>query len=98
MRLPEPLVAKILSVVQKHFGSVNVYLFGSRVLDTGSGGDVDLAIESNLDPEDFSYRCEHVRYDLEQVDFPLPLDFVQWNSATDPLLAAELRAQAVLLK
>ena len=53
MRLQTQIINIINDAVEKSFGDVNVYLFGSRVDDSKKGGDIDIAIDSNLSRVDF---------------------------------------------
>ncbi|AFG36541.1 nucleotidyltransferase domain-containing protein [Spirochaeta africana] len=52
MRLTAHQQNTICRVLHDHFGpDVKITLFGSRADDTARGGDIDLLVESNLDPE-----------------------------------------------
>jgi predicted nucleotidyltransferase len=52
MRLSQANAAVIKAEVQNIFGrDARVWLFGSRVDDTARGGDIDLLIEADADPE-----------------------------------------------
>ncbi len=51
MRLEETQQAAIREIIQREMGQVDVRLFGSRVRDELTGGDVDLMVESHADIE-----------------------------------------------
>lgn len=78
-------VAKLMRVNKNSFGNVNVYLFGSRVDDTKKGGDIDIAIESNLSREDFrKTKVKLISY-LIISGFDFKIDIVNYNTKDDLL-------------
>lgn len=85
MRLQKRIIDKINYAVQNSFGNVNVYLFGSRVDDTKKGGDIDIAIESNLSREDFrKTKVKLISY-LIISGFDFKIDIVNYNTKDDLL-------------
>ena len=53
MRLSKKLTSQIITSIESIFGHVDVYLFGSRVDNSKKGGDIDLAIDSQLSAKNF---------------------------------------------
>jgi len=53
MRLSKRIQNIIKKAVFENFGDVKVYLFGSRTDDTKKGGDIDIAIDTQIDKEEF---------------------------------------------
>ena len=97
MRLQTRIINTINDAVQKSFGNVNVYLFGSRVDDTKKGGDIDIAIESDLSRIDFRRNKAKLISQLIKVDFDFKIDIVNYNTK-DQLLKNQITENAQLLK
>ena len=97
MRLQTRIINTINDAVQKSFGNVNVYLFGSRVDDTKKGGDIDIAIDSNLSRIDFRRNKAKLISQLIKVDFDFKIDIVNYNTK-DQLLKNQITENAQLLK
>ena len=97
MRLQTRIINTINDAVQKSFGNVNVYLFGSRVDDTKKGGDIDIAIDSNLSRVDFRRNKAKLISQLIKVDFDFKIDIVNYNTK-DQLLKNQITENAQLLK
>lgn len=53
MRISKRTIEIINRAIKDSFGSVKVYLFGSRVDDNKKGGDIDIAIKCDISEEDF---------------------------------------------
>ena len=53
MRLSKRIITILQDNIKKSFGNVNVYLFGSRTDDNKRGGDIDLAIDTNISKQEF---------------------------------------------
>lgn len=94
MRLPHSLKQQLIEQTLRFFGPVPVYLFGSRCDDTRRGGDVDIAIRCNEARGVFKAKTAQLSLALEQLEFPLPVDIVQWHEHTDELLKRELEHTA----
>ncbi|MBI3194475.1 MAG: nucleotidyltransferase domain-containing protein [Ignavibacteriae bacterium] len=66
MRLTPHEITSITSVIKKHLGEVEIYLFGSRVDDNARGGDIDILIigDGEIERKIIGY----IRFDLwEQI-------------------------------
>ena len=83
--------------ILKSFGEVPVYLFGSRANDDLSGGDIDLAIDAEMDQEQF-WQCKvKFKTALLQMGFDqIEVDVVPYHSE-DELLFREICRTAVRL-
>ena len=97
MRLQARIINTINDAVKKSFGDVNIYLFGSRVDDTKKGGDIDIAIESDLSRLDFRRNKAKLLCQLRKVDFDFKIDIVNYNTK-DQLLKNQIMENAQLLK
>lgn len=80
----------LLEAVEKSFGTVDVYLFGSRVDDTKKGGDIDLALDIDLSKEQIRHKKTLFFLELLQKDFDIPVDIVSMQTK-DELLRKELQ-------
>lgn len=98
MRLPERIKTVILQSAQESFGSERVYLFGSRTDDTLRGGDIDIAIETSIQPDFF--RTKRVRFytNLLRKGYNLKIDLVQYNPQIDILLKKEIDSNKIKLE
>ncbi len=96
MRLSE----KIINLLQKNiimsFGDVNIYLYGSRTDDTKKGGDIDLAIDTDLSRQDFRKKKSLFLANLIRLDFDYDVDVVNYNT-NDKLLYNEIRQNNIRL-
>ena len=96
MRLSE----KIINLLQKNiimsFGDVNIYLYGSRIDDTKKGGDIDLAIDTDLSRQDFRKKKSLFLSNLIRLDFDYDVDVVNYNT-NDKLLYNEIRQNNIRL-
>lgn len=94
MRLTHEQVCVIKEQVAAHFGPrAEVWLFGSRVDDTGRGGDIDLYIETDLRPEQFLDREMRLYAQLQRRFGERHIDIVT-HSAGAPLRAIHREARA----
>jgi len=90
MRISKLIIKKIKYAISKSFGDVEVYLFGSRLIDTKRGGDIDIAIKSNYSKEEFKKRKIKFFTELLKMDFDYKIDVVNFNT-DDLLLKKELK-------
>ncbi|WP_151194496.1 nucleotidyltransferase domain-containing protein [Cysteiniphilum sp. JM-1] len=97
MRLSERMKSVLKKAVSQSFGEVPVYLFGSRANDSLSGGDIDLAIDVEMDKEQF-WQCKvKFKTALLQMSFDqTEVDVVPYHSK-DKLLSDEIYRTAVRL-
>ncbi|MBA1433041.1 MAG: nucleotidyltransferase domain-containing protein [Epsilonproteobacteria bacterium] len=72
------------------FGKVDIYLFGSRVDDTKKGGDIDLAIDTEMQRTEFRKRKAKFLAGLVRNGFDYSVDLVNYNTK-DELLSQEIK-------
>ncbi len=85
MRLQKRILDKLETALHHSFGDVNVYLFGSRVDNTKKGGDIDIAIQSDISREEFrKNKVKFLRYLLSD-GFDFPIDVVNYNTKDELL-------------
>jgi len=91
---------KIINLLQRNiimsFGDVNIYLYGSRTDDTKKGGDIDIAIDTDLSREDFRKKKSLFLANLIRLDFDYDVDIVNYNT-NDKLLYNEIRQNNIRL-
>jgi len=90
MRLSKRIINIIQDNIRKSFGDVNIYLFGSRTDDNKSGGDIDLAIDTNISKQEFRKKKFLFLAMLMRIDFDYKIDIVNFNTK-DELLHDEIR-------
>jgi len=96
MRLSKRAINILQDNIKKSFGNVNVYLFGSRTDDTKKGGDIDLAIDSNLSKQEFRKKKSLLLSLLARIDFDYKIDIVDFNTK-DELLSNEIKQNNINL-
>ncbi|MDD5158561.1 MAG: nucleotidyltransferase domain-containing protein [Sulfuricurvum sp.] len=97
MRLPETLKSSILKAIEESFGNVEIYLFGSRTDDTKRGGDIDIAIRTDMTREHFrKHKIAFVSL-LMRMGFDLKIDLVQYHDSMDALLKSEICSNGIKL-
>ena len=97
MRLSKRIINILQDNIKKSFGDVNIYLFGSRTDDNKKGGDIDLAIETNLSKEDFRKKKSLFLAMLIRIDFDYQIDIVNFNTK-DELLYNEIQNNNIKIK
>jgi len=97
MRLSMRIQNIIKKAVFENFGDVKVYLFGSRTDDTKKGGDIDIAIDTQIDKEEFRKKKIQFFVSLLRVDFDLKIDLVQMKHS-HTLFSNELENSRLILK
>lgn len=97
MRLPDTIKNTIVKAVQESFGNVNIYLFGSRTDDTKRGGDIDIAIQTDMTRGNF--RKDKIAFIslLMRMGIDLKIDVVQYTETMDALLKNEIQTKGIRL-
>ena len=96
MRLSKRVRDILQENIKKSFGDIDIYLFGSRTDDTKKGGDIDLAIDSNLSKQDFRKKKYLFLSMLMRIDFDYKIDIVNYNT-NDTLLHNEIKKNHIKL-
>ncbi len=96
MRLSKRVITILKDSIKKSFGDVNIYLFGSRTDDSKKGGDIDLAIDTNISREEFRKKKSLLLAMLTRVDFAYKIDIVNFNTKDD-LLYNEIQKNHIKL-
>lgn len=97
MRLQEKIKNSIIEAIRASFGDVEIYLFGSRTDDTKRGGDIDIAIRTDMTRERFrKHKIAFVTM-LMRMGFDLKIDLVQYNDWMDTLLKSEIQSKGIKL-
>jgi len=90
MRLSKRIVNILQDNIIKSFGNVNIYLFGSRTDDSKRGGDIDLAIDTDISKQEFRKKKSLFLALLMRIDFDYKIDIVNFNTK-DELLYSEIQ-------
>lgn len=90
MRLSNKMKDILLHAAKESFGDVDIFLFGSRVDDSRRGGDIDIAIKTDLEKEEFSKKRLQFQTLLFRLDFEIPVDVVQLTDTMNELLKLEV--------
>lgn len=96
MRLEKVIINKIKEAVYDSFGNVNIYLFGSRTDDLKKGGDIDIAIDTDISKLEFRKNKIKLITNLFKKDFDLKIDIVNYNTQ-DLFLKKQIDKNAILL-
>ncbi len=96
MRLSKRLLAIIKEGLAKSFSDADVYLFGSRTDDTKRGGDIDIAIDTDMPRVEFrKQKVKFIIYMLKH-DLDLKIDLVRLKNKNF-LLESEILKNGILL-
>lgn len=80
MRLQKRIIGKIKFAIKNSFGDVDTYLFGSRVDDTKKGGDIDIAVDTQMSRIEFrKSKAKFFTY-LIKNNLDLKIDVVNYNT------------------
>jgi len=74
MRLSKRVINILQNNITKSFGNVDIYLFGSRTDDNKRGGDIDLAIDTNISKQEFRKKKFLFLSLLMRIDFDYKID------------------------
>lgn len=96
MRLSNRIINILQQSILKSFGEIEVYLFGSRVDDKQIGGDIDLALNVEMTPEEFQKKKALFISYLVRADFDLKIDIVNLNTK-NLLLQQEIQKNKIKL-
>lgn len=94
MRLKEPIIHIIKNSAIRSFGEVDIYLFGSRLDDNKKGGDIDIAVDSDLSRVDFRKHKAKFMANLLRLGFDMKIDLVPYNTK-DELLFHQIHTYGV---
>ncbi len=96
MRLSKRVIKILKDSIKKSFGDVNIYLFGSQIDDSKKGGDIDLAIDTNIPRQEFREKKALLLAMLTRIDFDYKVDIVNFNTK-DSLLYSEIQKNHIKL-
>jgi len=97
MRLHGYLKKLIKHSLAKIFNNADVVIFGSRVDDRKQGGDIDIAIKTNISNELFKQKKLIFLTELIRQNIDLKIDIVQYSDSMDHLLKKEIQNNSKLL-
>ena len=97
MRLSGKLKEVITSSITGVFGSVEAVLFGSRTDDYAVGGDIDIAVKTEMKPSEFRKNKIIFLTSLIRQNFDIKIDLVQYNSSMDSVLKKEIKQSGITL-
>jgi predicted nucleotidyltransferase len=96
MRLSKRIVKILKIAINDNFGDVKIYLFGSRTDDNKKGGDIDIALDINIQRDDFRRKKSSFIASLIRMGFDMKIDLVQYNK-DDELLYSEIKSNSILI-
>jgi len=96
MRVSKKVIDILEINIKKSFGDVHTYLFGSRVDDYKKGGDIDIAVDTNLSKQEFRKKKASFLTLLIKIDFDYKIDIVEFNTK-DMLLYDEIQKNSIKL-
>ncbi len=96
MRLKQKLVQSIKNSIYASFGFVDIYLFGSRTDDNKRGGDIDIAIDTEISKKEFRKRKVRFIMEMMKQNLDLKIDLVKYRN-TNSLLSEEIKSSAIKL-
>jgi len=97
MRLTGKLKQIIQTTIIEVFGSVDAILFGSRTNDSLSGGDIDIAIKTEISSSEFKQYKINFITKLARKGFDIKIDLIQYHSTMNFLLKKEIQQEGQLL-
>ncbi|MDP2815351.1 MAG: nucleotidyltransferase domain-containing protein [Rectinemataceae bacterium] len=97
MRLSNRLKGFILHASRQSFGDAEVYLFGSRMKETQKGGDIDLAIKTDMGKNEFRAGKIKFKACLVRLDLDIGMDVVRFAPDMDYVLRSEILSSSFKL-
>jgi predicted nucleotidyltransferase len=96
MRLKKVIRNKIKEAIYESFGDVNIYLFGSRTNDIKKGGDIDIAVDTDITRSEFRKKKIKFLTNLFRNDLHLKVDIVNYNTK-DEFLKKQIEKNCILI-
>ena len=96
MRLSGRILSMIKRSAKESFGNADLYLFGSRVDDSKRGGDIDIAVDTEMSNVDFKKMKLKFTTLMFKFGFDMKIDIVQYNQ-TNSLFHSEIRDNKIKL-
>lgn len=96
MRISNRILGIIKLSINKSYGNVPLYLFGSRVNDKKRGGDIDIAVDCNMSQKEFNKNKIKFISSMVSLGYDLKIDLVKYNN-TDKLLSDEIKRTSILI-
>ncbi len=97
MRLNGRLKEVLKNTLTDIFGTADTILFGSRTDDHAIGGDIDIAIKTDISLTEFRKSKIMFLTSLIRQNFDLKIDLVQYNNSMDALLKKEINQKGISL-
>ena len=97
MRLHGYLKKLIKHSLAKIFNNADIIIFGSRVNENKQGGDIDIAIKTNVSSELFTQKKLIFLTELMRKNIDLKIDLIQYSDSMDSLLKKEIQNSSELL-
>lgn len=94
MRLQKRIIDIIKQSLFDSFGDVDIYLFGSRVDDDKKGGDIDIAVDTDISRVEFRRNKAKFISNLIRIGFDLKIDIVSYNTK-DTLLHQQIQQNSL---
>ncbi len=95
MRLSDSTLEILRDSLLSIFGETHVYLFGSRVDDDKKGGDIDIAVKTDMTGAEFRKKKILFYTILIRRGFDFEVDLVQYCDGMDKLLEKEISASSI---
>lgn len=95
MRLSEKIMKDVVKNLTNFFGDAEFYLFGSQTDMSKKGGDVDIAIKSDLSKDEFNKRKMLFIMKMEDKYPELEFDIVNFNQIRDADFIKEIESSKI---
>jgi len=97
MRLKGRLKDILKITLTETFGTADTILFGSRTDEYAIGGDIDIAIKTDMSSSEFRKNKIMFFTSLIRRNLDLKIDLVQYNNTMDALLKEEINKNGISL-